>query len=178
MHVIVIYGTIEGQTRKIARNMAGTVQSSNHDVTVFDAADVEDVDLSRADAVIVAAPIHAGSYPVALRHWLKSNAAALNGLPTAFVSVSLAAASVFPEELRDAVSISEKLLVDTGWEPVAVHQAAGALRYLEYDFFKRLIMRYIASSEGAPLDTSRDHEFTNWDELAEFVSSFLQQAAA
>ncbi len=178
MHVIVIYGTVEGQTRKIARNIAGTVQSAGHDVTVFDAADIDDVDLATADAVIVAAPVHAGSYPAALSHWLNSNADTLNSSSSAFVSVSLAAASAFPEEHREIARISKEFLEKTGWKPVAVLQAAGALRYLEYDFLKRLLMRHIVKKEGGPVDTSRDHECTDWDELSAFVSDFLVRAAA
>ena len=30
-------------------------------------------------------------------------------------------------------------------------------------------MRYIAYRKGGPTDTSRDHELTNWDDLARFV---------
>ena len=177
MHVIVIYGTIEGQTRKIARNIAGTVQSAGHDVTVFDSADVEDVDTGFADALIVAAPVHAGKYPSSLEYWIKANVDAINRTPSAFVSVSLSAVSGFPEEHREIDSISNAFLAHTGWKPDAVHQAAGALRYLEYDFLKRLLMRHIVKKEGGPVDTSRDHEFTDWDKLAEFVAGFLENAA-
>ncbi len=178
MHVIVIYGTVEGQTRKIARNIAGTVQSSGHDVTVFDAADLDDVDLATADAVIVAAPVHTGKYPAAIGHWLKHNASDLNNLPSVFFSVSLAAASAFPEEHREIAELSTDFLEQTGWKPDEVHQVAGALRYLEYDFLKRLLMRHIVKQGGGPVDTSRDYEFTDWDELSVFVSDFLRQKAA
>lgn len=176
MHVIVVYATVEGQTRKIARNIAGMVQSAKHDVTVFDAADLDDIDLAVADALIVAAPVHVGRYPAALGHWLRINQQGANAIPSAFVSVSLAMASAFPEEHREVDEIAKSFLEVTGWKPRAVHQAAGALRYLEYDFLKRLLMRQFAKKEGGPLDTSRDHEFTDWDELADFIGQFLKDA--
>lgn len=176
MHVVVIYGTVEGQTRKIARNIAGTVQSEGHDVTVFDAADVEDVDLDIADAVIVAAPVHIGKYPTGLVHWVRKQQKALQTIPGAFVSVSMASASAFPEEHREVEKITSRFLEETGWKPVAVHQAAGALRYLEYDFFKRLVMRHIAHKEGGSTDTTHDHEFTDWSALSGFVVDFLKKA--
>lgn len=178
MHVVVLFATVEGQTRKVARNIAGTIQSLGHDVTVFDAADIEDVDLNTSDAIIVAAPVHAGRYPSAIAHWIKIHAAALSDIPSAFVSLSLAKASVFPEEHLEIEEIAEAFLRDAGWKPKVVHHAAGALRYLEYDFFKRLLMRQFAKKEGGPLDTSKDHEFTDWDELSEFVDVFLHKAAA
>lgn len=178
MHVVVLYATIEGQTRKIARNIAGTVQSAGHDVSVFDAADMDDIDLAVTDALIVAAPVHTGEYPAALLHWAKANSEAINETPSAFVSVSLATASTFPEEHREIGEISKTFLDSAGWKPAAVHQAAGALRYLEYDFLKRLLLRQFAKKEGAPLDTSKNHEFTDWDTLSDFVNGFLKKAAA
>ncbi len=177
MHVVVVYGTIEGQTRKIAHRMAGTVQSAGHDVSVFDAADTADVDIAAADALIVAAPVHTGKYPAALSHWLKTNAAAINQVPSAFVSVSLAVASFFAIEHREIETLTSNFLDEVGWKPNEVHQAAGALRYLEHNFFKRLLMRHIAKREGAPVHTSKNYEFTNWDELAQFIFGFLQKTA-
>jgi menaquinone-dependent protoporphyrinogen oxidase len=58
-----------------------------------------------------------------------------------------------------------------------VHHAAGALKYLEYDFFKRALMRQIARKEGASVDTSRDHEFTDWEALDAFVQEFADDVA-
>lgn len=178
MHVVVLYATIEGQTRKVARNIAGTVQSAGHDVTVFDAADIDDIDLGAADALIVAAPVHVGAYPAALSHWLKTNSDAVNETRSAFVSISLAMASTFPEEHREIAQITKTFLENVGWKPAAVHQAAGALRYLEYDFLKRLLLRQFAKKEGGPLDMSKNHEFTDWDELSDFVNGFLEKATA
>lgn len=173
MHVIVVYASIEGQTRKIARNIAGSVQSLHHDVTVFDSSDIEDIDLGLADAVIAAAPVHVGNYPSTMMHWVTENADALNALPTAFVSVSLSAASMYEAEKRELAHLTEEALARTGWKPMAVHYAAGALRYTKYDYFKRLLMRYIAGKEGGDTDTSQDHEYTDWDALAAFAREFL-----
>ena len=175
MHVLVIYATIEGQTRKIARNIAGTVQSAGHDVTVYDAMDLEDVDLDLGDAVIVTAPVHAGSYPAPLLHWVSENKSKLSALPSVFVSVSLSAASPFPEEMREVERITAEALEHAEWKPHAVHQAAGALRFTKYDYLKRLLMRHIAKKEGKKADTSKDHEFTDWDELNAFVLAFLKE---
>lgn len=178
MHVIIVYGTIEGQTRKIARNIAGIVQSAGHQVTVFDAADIDDVDLNLADALIVAAPVHAGHYPAGLVHWLHMNSRSINQMPSVFVSVSLAAASAFPAEHREIENLASEFVQEVGWKPDVIHHAAGALRYLEYDFLKRALMRHMVEKEGGPIDTSRDHEFTDWRKLSDTVSAFLDKAAA
>lgn len=175
MHVIVIYATVEGQTRKIARHMAGTVQSLGHDVTVFDAADLADVDLTMADAVVAAAPVHIGRFPAPFVQWITDHASELNARKSAFVSVSLGMASQFEAEKRDVAAIGEAFLKETGWQPTAVHHAAGALRYTKYDFLKRLLMRHIAAKEGGEVDTTEDHEYTDWEALAAFLRDFLSR---
>jgi menaquinone-dependent protoporphyrinogen oxidase len=174
MHVLIIFGTVEGHTRKIARTLSSTVQSLGHQATVFDAGDLGDVDLDIADAVIVCAPVHMGAYPTAIAHWLTIKAERLAGLPGAFVSVSLAAASPFPEEHAEIQKITAGLFERTGWKPLMVHQAAGALKYPQYDFLKRLLMKHIAYREGGPTDVTTDHEFTNWNALAAFAESFVE----
>ncbi|MEX0407234.1 flavodoxin domain-containing protein [Aquibium sp. LZ166] len=173
MHVLIIFGTVEGHTRKIARNVSATVQSLGHQTTVFDAGDLGDVDLDIADAVIVCAPVHMGQYPMAITHWLTTRADRLSKVPGAFVSVSLAAASPFPEEHAEIQKLTEALFERTGWRPRMVHQAGGALRYPQYDFLKRLLMKHIAYREGGPTDVTKDHEFTNWNALAAFVEGFV-----
>ena len=56
------------------------------------------------------------------------------------------------------------------------HNAAGALKYVEYDYFKRWMMKRIAEEEDGPTDTSRDHELTDWPALDEFVDAFVNCA--
>ena len=125
------------------------------------------------DAFIAAAPVHIGRFPAPFVHWVKERADALNGKRSAFVSVSLGIASQFEAEKREIEAIGEAFFAETGWHPGAVHHAAGALRYTRYDFLKRLLMRHIAAKEGGDVDTSEDHEYTDWDGLAAFVTGFL-----
>ena len=51
-------------------------------------------------------------------------------------------------------------------------------KYVEYDFFKRWMLRRIAEKEGGPVDTWRDHELTDWVALEGFVRTFLAQAGS
>ena len=68
-------------------------------------------------------------------------------------------------------------LIPLGWAPHAVHHVAGAFRYTAYDFLKRWAMKYIAYRKGAPTDTSRDYELTDWDDLTSFADSFVKSRA-
>jgi menaquinone-dependent protoporphyrinogen oxidase len=49
--------------------------------------------------------------------------------------------------------------------PARIVSVAGRLAYREYGFFIRWVMKRIAKKEGAPTDTSRDYELTNWEEV-------------
>ena len=50
---------------------------------------------------------------------------------------------------------------------------AGALLYTKYDFLKRFIMVQIVKGEGGDLDTSRDYEYTDWDDLKSVIEAFV-----
>jgi menaquinone-dependent protoporphyrinogen oxidase len=55
---------------------------------------------------------------------------------------------------------------------------AGSLAYTQYSFFTRFIMKRIARRQGAPTDTSRDYEFTNWDDVARLAENVARRIAA
>ena len=93
MRLLIVYGTTEGQTRKIVRFVAEHVEAAGHVATVMDATDAQGgLDLSGYDAAIVAASVHVGRYQTSVQHLVSANIEALSALPTLFLSVSLAAA--------------------------------------------------------------------------------------
>ncbi|GIL01627.1 MAG: protoporphyrinogen oxidase [Alphaproteobacteria bacterium] len=177
MIILIAYATVEGQTRKVATRMADTIEAAGHQVVLADLAEPGFAIPARYDAVILAAPIHLHRYPGAMVRFVQNWKSALMEKPCAIVTVSLAIHSDNAVERAEAEAYPELLAVETGWAPAIRHHAAGALKYLEYDFFKRWMLRRIAAKEGGPVDTSRDHEFTDWAALDKFVMDFLAVAA-
>jgi menaquinone-dependent protoporphyrinogen oxidase len=49
---------------------------------------------------------------------------------------------------------------------------AGALRYTKYNFFVRWMMKRIVAAAGGDTDTSRDYEYTDWQDLRAFADRF------
>lgn len=176
MRVLVFYATVEGQTRKIAETIAKQAENDGHEVIVTDANQLGFVGAGTYDATIMCAPVHMHRYPSPFVHFAHEWKDALNSRPSAFVSVSLAIASKSPEERKEAENIASELLQSTGWAPRTVHNCAGALKYTEYDFFKRWMMKRVADKEGSPTDTSQDYEMTDWAGLEVFVEQFLSDA--
>jgi menaquinone-dependent protoporphyrinogen oxidase len=163
MRVAVVYATVEGQTRRIAERVAEHLRGAGHDVTLAEAnAEGEAAAaLEGAEAAVLAAPIHAGHYPTPFLHVVNAGRERLAAMPTAMVSVTLAIIGD-AEERAEAERYVATLGEATGWRPGAVHHAAGALRFAEYDFFKRWIMRLIARQHGYGAGGD-DREFTDWD---------------
>jgi menaquinone-dependent protoporphyrinogen oxidase len=111
----------------------------------------------------VGASLHMGRHQKAASRFVHEHAARLNAVPSAFFSVSLAAASKNPAEVGEAERIARAFPETHGWTPAFILSVAGRLAYREYNVLVRWLIKRIARKEGGPTDTSRDHELTNWD---------------
>ena len=155
MKILLVYGTTEGQTRKIASFAADRLSSRGHTVVLVDASDPPSaLDVGRFDGALIAASLHVGRYQSSVVHFVRQHSAALDAVPNAFISVSLSAASDEPDDTRGLQTCIAEFLDQTGWTPWSVHHVAGAFRYTAYDFLKRWAMKYIAYRNGGPTDTN------------------------
>lgn len=177
MTILVLYATVEGHTRKIAEHAAAQLEKTGQGVVLGDVREPGFAIPGRFEGVLICAPIHMARYPSPVAQFLIDWKAALADVPTAMISVSLGIHSESAEERAEAEAYPSKLEIKTGFHIPKVHHAAGALKYLEYDFFKRALMRRIAAKEGGPVDTSLDHEFTDWAALDAFVQEFADDVA-
>lgn len=175
MKILIVYGTTEGQTRKVAEFMADRIAALGHTPTLIDAVETgPQADPGPFDAAILAGSLHAGHYQAALVHFARAHHETLNAMPTAFVSVSLAAASDEPDDIAGLEKCIAAFRRETRWTPKRTEHVAGAFRFTQYDFLKRWALKYIAYRKGQPTDTSRDYELTDWDALGAFVTDFAR----
>lgn len=179
MKILLVYASTEGQTQKVASFVADRLSKMDHRAVVVNATDAAAarLDPNQFDAVIIAGSVHAGHYQSSIVHFVKRNLPAIDSRPNAFLSVSLAAASDDKDDIEGITRCVDAFTEQTGWRPKRIHHVAGAFRYTSYDFLKRWAMKYIAHRKGAPTDTSRDYELTDWADLARFVDYFLQYCA-
>lgn len=181
--VPVFFATTEGQTRRIAERLAATLREHGRDSRAIDVAspEAQSIDWSRIGAAVVGASLHMQRHQKQARTFVARHAAALNRIPSASFSVSLSAASSHPEEAEAARHLAEGFPAALHWKPSLVRSLAGRLAYTQYGFLRRQLMKRIARKEGAPTDTSRDHEFTNWedvDRLAQALDGLIHERAA
>lgn len=176
MDILIVYGTTEGQTRKIAGFLGERISELGENVTLIDSTDVpKSLDVEAFDAVIVAGSVHHGRHQASLFQFVRKHRLTLQEKPTALLSVSLSMVSDDVEDRLDAAACAGRFIEAAEWRPTVTHLVAGALRYTQYDFFKSWILRMIADAKGASTDTSVDHEFTDWDDLRAFAGAFLKQ---
>jgi menaquinone-dependent protoporphyrinogen oxidase len=171
VRVPVLYATTEGSTRRIAERIAATLRERGLSSAAFDFASREaaSMDWQQVEGVVLGASLYRGKYQPRAVEFARVHRDALNARPSAFFGVSLSAASRNPEEVEAARRLARGFAESAGWRPFRIESIAGTLAYTRYGFIIRFIMRWIARKEGAPTDTSRDHELTDWREVARFA---------
>jgi menaquinone-dependent protoporphyrinogen oxidase len=171
IRILVVYGTTDGHTAKIAGVIADTLRADGAVVDVHRSGGTN-CRPDGYDGVIVAAPVRGGRYQKSVRRWVRAHAGALNGTTTAFVSVCLGVLQRDPAVDRTLETIINGFLSETGWKPLTTKVVAGALPYTRYHWFIRLVMRRIAAKAGGDTDTTRDYEYTDWPDLRRFTEKF------
>jgi len=145
--LLILYGTTDGHTAKIASYLASQRHGFGATVDVVEAG-MADPDPRNYVGVIVAASVHAGGYQRAVVRWARAHAAALQGKPAAFLSVCLGVLQPDLEVQRDLIAITNRFEARTGWKPLRVKLVAGALSYTRYGWLKRMVMRRMAAKAG------------------------------
>lgn len=174
--ILISYGTTEGQTARIAEYVADVIRGHGHEAQAVDIKRSGDPALEGYDGVIVGASIHMGKHEQYVEDFARKNRGALERLPSAFFSVSLAARG----DIENAQAYVENFQQQTGWSPAQVGLFGGALLYTQYGFIKRNMMKKIVRDKPGNLatDTSRDYVYTEWDVVRRFAEDFLERLAA
>lgn len=178
--ILVLYGTTDGQTAKIARAIGATLEAHGFDADVEEAGTFDPSPRTYA-GVVVAGSVHGGGYQKAVGRWVRAHVGEMASMPTAFVTVCLAVLNKDPKAAGDLDAIVTRFLDGVKWRPTMMKAVAGALLYTRYNFFKRWIMKRIVTSQGGDTDTSRDYEYTDWNDVRAFAVEFgrrVRQSAA
>jgi len=173
MKIAVIFASVEGQTRKIARFVEAELTQAGHDVETFDVDAATPPSFNGVDAVIAAAPVHQRRHPDSFEATLVAFSEALARIPTLMLSVSLSAA--FAEGHEEAQDYLDEMKMRTKFSPRREALVAGAVRIGRYDYFAMQVVKLVVM-RGRDFDPSAgDHEFTDWDGLKTLLKSFVGQ---
>ena len=173
MNILIVYSTHDGQTEKIARFIADRMRAQSHRVDVMDVARPRpELLVDRYEAIVIGAPVRMGKYSRAVVRFVRANRTWLAQVQSAFFSVCMAAASNDTRH-REAETWPTRFFEQTDWHPHHTAIFAGALRYSQYNWLLRWVMKRISKSEGGSTDTSHDHEYTDWTVVARFADTVL-----
>jgi menaquinone-dependent protoporphyrinogen oxidase len=171
--ILIVYGTNYGQTAKIADRIRTVLAGDDFDVTLSSADDLDPaIDLEMFQGVMVGGSVIRGKHQRSISRFIARHLSTMNRIPSAFFSVSGSASSAEPRGQSDARRAMEAFLTATGWQPDKMTTLAGAMAFTKYSPLMRWVMKRISRASGGPVDTSRDHEFTDWSHVEEFARAF------
>ena len=172
MAVLIIFETVEGQTRKIAQFVEEQCRKSGEMVELIDTAEKPaEVSFDGIDRVILAAPVHERRHPANFEAFIAQYLDELDECQTMAISVSLKAA--FPECRDEALDFLIEMEMRTGLNPNVEALVAGAIRPSSYDYFETNIMRHVVLSGQAYSPEDGEREFTDWKALGAQLAGFL-----
>lgn len=174
----VLYATTEGQTMKIASHIAQRMREQGHEVELHHVDAIDDFDAARFDGVMLGGSIHEGHYQRYLVRWIAEHQSDLARRPIALFTVCLAIESPHEEERAQARRFPDQLRERTKLIPDRSAVFAGALKYTQYSWLKRALMKQVAKHEGASVDSTQDHEYTRWPAVDAFADDFLSYVRA
>ena len=173
--ILIVFGTTQGQTRKIAEVIAAELRSMQHSVDFFESSIISpNINLEKYDAIVVGASVHAGGFQKGIKNWVKKNAFALRNKKAAFFSVCLGILENDEKVRNKEWKFVQDFLLENNWKPQKTAIFAGALHYSKYNWLVKYWMKRISKKAGGDTDTSHDYEYTNWNEVGNFAVEFSQ----
>jgi menaquinone-dependent protoporphyrinogen oxidase len=176
MKLLIVYGTVEGQTRKICDKLKNEAKLNGHTVSINNSTG-PNLSPFGFDAVIIASSIHNDKFQAPVERYVGDYSKVLNNMVGAFMTVSLTAVNDEPEGWAELEEITKGFLSRTSWHPTIIEHVAGAIRYSEFNFFKKYIARNVADKKNAQTNTSEDHEYTDWGQVKRILTKVEKEVA-
>lgn len=171
-NLLILYATVYGQAERIARHIAAIAAAAAVPTVVRNVRDASPSDLDACGRVIVVASVRFGRHARAITRFVKANRARLDAIrSTAFVSVS--GSAIDPATRPEAEQYARDFFRTTGWTPLRYELFGGAVTFTRYNALIRFITRRTLAVKGKTLDTTRDHDFTDWEAVTRFAREFV-----
>lgn len=169
---VIIYASVNGQTKKICNHITEVLLSESQDVEMFCIDDFQKK-LDDYDKIIIASSIRYGKHNPQIEQLIEQHHKLLNTKTTVFISVNLVARKV-EKSKADTNPYVVKFLNKIKWKPSVVEVFAGRLNYKMYNFFDKQIIRLIMYITKGPTNPKTEIEYTNWDDVTAFAKRFVR----
>jgi len=170
--VLIIYSSVDGQTRKICNAIRSELEASGCEVAMYEAhlfsGRLEDYHLA-----VVGSSIRYGVHHKAILDFIANNREQLDRMKTAFFSVNLVARK--PEKNSPETNpYVVKFFKGITWRPTLVEVFAGKLDYKKYPFFDRIMIQLIMWMTKGPTDPTVEIEYTDWNRVKAFAGKVMK----
>ena len=166
MKSIIIYSSTDGQTKKICEAIRENF-NNKESVEILPIEDAFNLNIKNYDQIILGASIRYGNYKTNLFKFIKNNIGILDKKKNAFFSVNVVARKS-EKNTPGTNPYIKKFLKKTNWRPKKIGVFAGKVDYPNYNFFNKLVIRFIMYITKGPTDISQSYEFTDWEKVQKF----------
>jgi menaquinone-dependent protoporphyrinogen oxidase len=174
--VLVAYASKEGHTEHIAHHVARKLEDLRQVTRLINLSSHDgEAGADDYDASIIAGSIHRGGFAPELTSFLMRHGPAIRTHPSAFLTVSLSAASHDAHELAGLGEIADRFLFEAGWQPDFVEHVAGAVHDRQLSLIEKVVLHSVVRQHGHDVGAAGNTEFTDWRRLDRFVKSFSQK---
>eukprot|EP00033_Pygsuia_biforma_P002165 GCRY01002400.1.p1 GENE.GCRY01002400.1~~GCRY01002400.1.p1 ORF type:complete len:269 (-),score=67.29 GCRY01002400.1:820-1626(-) len=181
----IVFSSSYGHTKVLA-SFVGQHLEEKHQmkVQIFDIKDKEtrSLDLDPFDSLILMAPLITERYAANLKRLMKKNADFCASKPAAFLANNLSWARGKPYEdvyaemtpkqrefnenhLPSTLKYAEEFMAACNMAQGHLLRVLGDLPYLTYNIAVRQVMKMISKKNGFSTDTSRNHDYTDYEML-------------
>lgn len=167
--VLIIFASAHGQTAQIAEAIAARLRERGARVDVRDAQAGALPSPDDYDVVGLGSHVRYGKHAPAIHDYIDRHLSSLQARQNFLFSVSLTASD--KPYLPDPGGYLYSTTYATSFRPDHTAAFAGALPYRRYNPLLRLFMKFRSSRHGHPIDTSREHVFTDWAQVRLFADS-------
>ena len=173
MKFLIVYGTIEGQTKKIATFCASRISEHGHETDIRDSCDrMTNLEINSFDAIILAGSVHQKRHPEALVNFAIAHQNQIMKVPNLFISVSLSIA--FKNGEAEAQEYVHNFSEFTNFKPDSIALVAGALKFDQYDYYMKQIIEHVVLEDREAI--KGDREFTDWEALGNQIDELCISA--
>jgi menaquinone-dependent protoporphyrinogen oxidase len=165
--ILYIYSTTDGQTRRICEKLQHVAHTHSHTTRLIPIQDVQSLDLSPFDTIVVGASIRYGKHSPLVFDFFNTHAALLATKPNVFFTVNVVArkpAKNQPSTNPYMVKLLQKIPV----KPTMLGVFAGKINYPALGPMDRNVIRFIMWMTKGPTDPTGTFEFTDWQQVEAF----------
>lgn len=168
-NVLILYGSVDGHTKKIAETIKDNLDDKNI-VSIFPINDAP-ANINKFDKVLIASSIRYGKILPVARSFVQENYKILNNKKSAFININLTARKAW-KDTPETNAYTRKFLQKTPLKPKITWVFAWKLDYSLYWPFDSFMIKFIMKITWWPTTTPEPIEYTNWEKVKEFAREF------